>query len=196
MSTIAEILEAGPGKSVHLTARVKRAFDGKSGVGANGQWTRQDFELEDGTGTVKVEWWSNDLGKAQLQGQMVSLQPGSDGKGCYVKQKEGANGRPPSMVISCSGPGIVKLASGQAASGGSSGVVGGQSAMAIATFTAMPMADYLATVSHVTAFVQMELGIKDEQAVAAIVNTAMIAVTQGRAQGMIAVPEEPPYQGD
>lgn len=194
--TIAEIIQAGPKKSVHLTARVKRVFDGKAGVGARGQWTRQDFEVEDATGTLKVEWWGNDLGKQQLQGQTVTLSPGGDGKGCYLKEKEGTNGRPSSLVVSCDGPGRVTLAQGGLALTQASGTAqaGVSGAAAYAPPPAMAYDDYVATLNHIVSHCQLVLGLKDEAAIASIADTLLIAVTQGRVQGL--KEDQPPSDSD
>lgn len=177
---IQEALNAQDRSSVWLKGKVVRAFDVATGEKDGRPWRRLDFEMQDDSGTIRVAWWDPSVGsRREIEGRMVTLEPiKEDGrnKGCYV-QKDDRSGK---MKVVARGASVQLVEGGQPAAAGGGGGSNGQNPAAYAGTPTLTLSRYVDVLERLQKKFFGEWGFTDQQAVAALVNTTAIALTQGR----------------
>lgn len=158
----------GPG----LTAKCTEVAERKTGSGQYGEWACQQLLLEDDSGKIRLMAWNHPNLK-DLQGYRIKVQAhkGDNGwMGCSIEQREYKGEKFKQIKLSSSGE--ILIVTADAAQGKSEQTYRANNG-------AVEWWDYVMAMKTMHA-IAMDLEPNDGVARAALVNTAMIALTQGK----------------
>jgi len=176
---IAEVLTMPKGTPVQdLVVTIDRAYDVRTGEGQYGPWRVMDFDAHDSTGVIKGQWWKPMVEDApSMQGCCVRINATEikkDKLGGAEVRRDTYRGEE-RVRISVTGDHL-QITTAQepdqatAQQPSSTAIRNGR----------LSVSDVLAVASRANDAFREMLGTEDTSAVAACINTVLIAVTQGR----------------
>ena len=181
MATIADILRWPSNAPIpELICTVTRTYEGREGVGQHGPWRVMNIELKDASGTTKAAGWNPDLAGRDIQNRRVRIAAEADQNGIprgAVVVRDTYKGQE-RVQLKVQGANLQLWEPAPAAAPAAHVPAPTPVRHPLPLPGIAPLTQLIALIEHMTVTLQT-LGYEG-QALSAVVNTILIAVTQGR----------------